>query len=197
MLCAAAVVLLPLSACSSEKDQQPAPSTQQDTTQTLAATISDAPGLTITARALRDIGIAPVFDGAGSYTILAPDDDAFGLLGETGTYLQQPEQAPIMAAILRDHIIPGYLTRQDIDNAVKAADSGEVRMRTLGNHFITFSHAQSGLVVTSENGQRAHLAQKSLEGSNGVAIPIDVVLKDVKLDQRSVKPGQENIQAPE
>ena len=126
--------------------------------------------------ALRDVGLTQVFDGAGSYTILAPSDEAFAALGETGEALTEPDQRAAMAAILRDHIVPGYLTPADIEAAIEA-QGGTVQAETMGEQTVRFTRDGDGVRVTSEDGSTAMIAGEALRASNGVAIPLDGVLK--------------------
>jgi uncharacterized surface protein with fasciclin (FAS1) repeats len=147
--------------------------------ETLAALIAEADDLSTVAGVIGDAGLAQVFDGAASYTLLAPRDSAFEALGEAGAELRSAEQRPAMVAILRDHIVPGYLTPQDIARAVEAADDGSVEMRTMGDHVVTFTGEGDAITVTAEDGATAKFAGEALHGSNGVAIPLDGVLREV------------------
>jgi uncharacterized surface protein with fasciclin (FAS1) repeats len=142
----------------------------------LAEAISEAGDLSTVASALGETGLAEVFDGAGSYTLFAPDDAAFEALGEPGEALRQPDQRAAMVAVLRDHIVAGYLTPEDIDTALET-QGGSVEVETMGDHTLTFSRADGGVRVTSENGASAMLSGEAVRAGNGVAIPLDGVLK--------------------
>ena len=146
---------------------------------TLASLVSDADGLSTVSDVLGEAGLSQVFDGAASYTLFAPQDAAFEKLGEAGDELRSAEERPAMVAILRDHIVPGYLTPADIANAIEAADDGSVEMRTMGAHTLTFTGEGETITVTSEDGASARFAGDALRASNGVAIPLDGVLKKV------------------
>lgn len=174
----AAVALVSLSACSKDEAAETEQASAEPTDETLATAISDADELSVVASALGDSGLAQVFDGAGSYTIFAPSDAAFEALGETGTALREPGQRAAMAAVLRDHIVPGYLTPTDIEAAIEA-QGGSVKVETMGDHALTFSRADSGIRVTSEDGSNAMLTGDALKARNGVAIGLDGVLKKV------------------
>lgn len=175
---AAASAAFMLPSCNSEtKEAGEKPA--EPSSQTLAVMISDADGLSTVSGALGSAGLSQVFDGAASYTILAPRDAAFDALGEAGKALRTAGQRPAMVAILRDHIVPGYLTPDDIRKSIDLADDGKVRMRTMGDHILTFSREGKTITVANEDGATAHLAGNPLRASNGVAIPLDGLLKQV------------------
>lgn len=172
----ASLALLAVPACSTEEPAEQA--STEPTDDTLAEAISDAGDLSVVAAALGDSGLAQVFDGAGSYTIFAPNDAAFEALGETGEALREPGQSAAMTAVLRDHIVPGYLTPTDIQAAIEA-QGGAVKVETMGDHALTFTRANDGIRVTSEDGSAAMLTGDALKARNGVAIALDGVLKKV------------------
>lgn len=177
---AGAALLLP--ACSGQQDATagddaaaaPAPGDK-----TLVATIADADGFSIASEALKDAGLAQVFERTAAYTVLLPNDAAFDRLGEAGKELRTAEQRPALVAILRDHIVPGYLTPDDIAKAIEADSDHSVAMRTMGDHTLTFTSDGGTITVASEDGAKARVAGEALLASNGVAIPLDGVLKQV------------------
>ena len=172
-----AVLLVPLAACGSGSEDTATATAAKTSDGTLAAAVSGAPGLTTVATALKATGLASVFDGTAPYTLLAPDDDAFGALGETGKTLQAPENGAAMAAILRDHILPGYLTVADIEAALKASGGDPVTMKTMGGKVLSFTREGEALVVSTPDGARAKVDGAALRASNGVVIPLDAVLR--------------------
>jgi uncharacterized surface protein with fasciclin (FAS1) repeats len=161
-----------LAACSGEgstgEDAAAAPADE-----TLAALVANADDLSVVSETLRDAGLAQVFDGVAAYTLLAPNDAAFAKLGDAGDALRAPEQRPAMVAVLRDHIVPGYLTPADIARAVELDDDGKVAMRTMAGHALTFTSVDGTIVATGEDGASARFAGEALLASNGVAIPVD------------------------
>lgn len=171
----AALALLALPACSKEEGNETLAAEPGE--ETLAEAISDADGLNTVASALGDTGLAEVFEGTGSYTLFAPNDAAFEALGEVGAALREPGQRAALAAVLRDHIVPGYLTPDDIETALES-QRGSVVVETMGDQALTFSRADGGIRVTGENGASAMLAGDAVRAGNGVAIPLDGVLKD-------------------
>ena len=176
----AALALSPLAACGEKGgDSAAAPAGAKSNNGTLAAAVSDAAGMTTVAGALKSSGLATVFDGNAPYTLLAPDDDAFGALGDAGAALKNPENAAAMAAVLRAHVLPGFVTRADIDAALRNAKGKPVKMTTMAGDEVTFARAGDTVSVTAPDGATAKFDGNEIAASNGVAIPIDAVLKKV------------------
>ena len=174
----AAVSLLQLAACKrAEPEAKPSTTAKDTTSETLATAIAGAPGLSTFAAGLKDIGLSGALDGAAPYTLFAPDDDAFGKLGKPGAALRQPEQRAVMAEIIRDHTVPGYLTPRDIEASIKAHQGKPVVMRTVGDGQLTFASKGGQLTIASADGVTAQVAGEPVRASNGAAIPIDTVLR--------------------
>ena len=172
---AMAAAMLMLQACSGDAAEGDEAAEASD--ETLASMVAESDDLSTVSGVLGDAGLAQVFDGAAAYTLFAPEDAAFEALGEAGEDLRTPEQRAAMVAILRDHIVPGYLTPDDIENAIALADDGSVEMRTMGDHTLTFTGEGEVVTVTGEDGATAQFAGDALRASNGVAIPLDAVLR--------------------
>lgn len=174
---AALAVLVPLAACSqSEAGGEADASATPNANRTLAATISGAPGLTTVSGALSEAGLADVFDGPGSYTILAPDDDAFGTMQTETAALEDDAHRAELVAVLRGHILPGHLTPDAIREAIKT-QKGPVKMTTLDDGEVTFSADGDTIKVTGANGSTASIDGAALVASNGVVLPVDHLLK--------------------
>lgn len=176
----AVLATLVLAACSGEAGEE---ALSEPSAETLAAMVSEADDLSVVSATLEDAGLAQVFDGAAAYTLLAPRDAAFESLGEAGETLRSPEQRPAMVAVLRDHIVPGYLTPADIAKAVELDDDGKVAMRTMAGHTLTFASAGGTITATGEDGASVSFATDALLASNGVAIPVDGLVVDVGGDE--------------
>jgi len=169
--------VLLLQACSD--DAADGEATTEVSNATLASIVSEADDLSAVSDALGDAGLAQIFDGTAAYTLFAPEDTAFDQLGEGAADLRAPEQRAAMVAILRDHIVPGYLTPADIETAIGLAGDGSVEMRTMGARTLTFTAEGETITVTGEDGASATFAGEALRASNGVAIPLDGVLRKV------------------
>ena len=117
-----------------------------------------------------------MFDGPGSYTILAPADGAFGPLESDTPALEDDARRAELVAVLRGHILPGHLTPDAIRKAI-ADQNGPVKMATLDDGEVTFSAQGETITVTGANGARATIGGDALVASNGVVLPIDSLLK--------------------
>ncbi len=146
-------------------------------TSSLAAAIATAGDLSTVAAGLKSTGLASVFDGNASYTVLAPTDAAFKALGEKAGTLTADDNRAALAAVLRDHIVPGTLTPADIKKALEVSKGDPVKMRTVGNGELSFARAGDAITVTGPDGAAAKFAGDAVTARNGVAIPIDAVLK--------------------
>ncbi|WP_170005557.1 fasciclin domain-containing protein [Pseudopontixanthobacter vadosimaris] len=160
-----ATAAIGLSACSSGDELQP---DEQVSTRTLASVIAEDEGLSRLSSVLTRSGLGAVFDGPGSYTVLAPGNDA--LAGALPTGGDDSESLPIMVALLRDHILPGHLTPAIIRQAI-ADQGGPVEMRTLGKGVVSFSIEGETLVAT-QDGSSVPLAGRALVADNGVVLPL-------------------------
>lgn len=169
-----AVVLL--AACGAENDKAPGTTERvEPSSRTLAATLRAEAGFGALSRIATNAGLAEVLDGVGPYTLFAPADAAFPDDAAPADVADQDRRAE-SAALLRAHVVPGALTRQDIAAALDSDADGSVEMRTMANTLLTFSRDGSGIVVTTEGGARGRLTGEETVASNGVMQPIDGLL---------------------
>lgn len=172
-------LMVPLAACSGggEETTDKASTTVADkTTRTLASVIAGQSELSQVSDAMSEAGLAGVFDGPGSYTVLAPENSAFEALGEAGETLTDAAHRPELVAVLRDHILPGALTAKAIETAI-AENNGSVEMRTMGGSTVTFTQEDGKIAVTGADGSRATLDGQPVVASNGVVMPISALVK--------------------
>lgn len=173
-----ALALGGLAACNeaaSDGETASAPSNQ-----TLAAVIAGSPATDLASQALTSTGLSDVFDGAGSYTLLVPQDAAFERAGLDLAELKSESNRPLVVAVMRDHILPGYLLPDDIGRAIDADPDGTVEMATMGDRKLAFSRKGEAIVVAGEDGSTATLEAPAIQASNGVAIPLDGLLRKLE-----------------
>jgi uncharacterized surface protein with fasciclin (FAS1) repeats len=170
-----------LSACTVEEDN----AANEETTAnevvdgSLADALAGRDNLSTVAGALEDAGLASLFENeeGASYTLFAPTDTAFAELGEGVLPADAEERRTVLATLLRDHIVPGYLTIEDIEKAVSAEDGRPVTMTTVGDSKLTFVKTGDTLTVTGEDGEGAAINGAALDSQAQMAIPIDGLLK--------------------
>jgi uncharacterized surface protein with fasciclin (FAS1) repeats len=162
-----------LTACSSEPETTAA--AQGTSNDTLATVLAQTEGFGTASRALGETGLAPIFDGPGTYTLLAPSDEAFAGLGDAAEPLMAEDQRAVLVALLRNHIVPGQIDVASVRSAIEAKD-GPVRMRTLGGGTVSFSLDGENLIVSGEGQQAGIDTAGEVIASNGAMLPIDAVL---------------------
>lgn len=170
----AAIALAPLAACSDSETKVAA----ENANQRLSAAIAADGKISNFAKALETTGLAGIFEGPAEYTVLAPEDAAFNKL--TGDL-----EAPVLAAILREHILAGAVLPDDIKASLKNAGEDGVSMVTMGSGAVAFSLEDGRVVATSADGKKAVLSDSPVRATNGVLIPVDGVLKDAGAEDAS------------
>ncbi|QZD94812.1 fasciclin domain-containing protein [Qipengyuania gelatinilytica] len=175
VLAGAIAGLAMLPACSSGETTDSVGETQDYTTRTLAAALGDLPEMASFSGAISSAQLNSIFDGPASYTVLAPSDEAFNALGEKGQSLMTEEQRPVLAGVLREHILPGHLTPEDITAAIESQGGG-VTMTTFGGGDLTFSMDGETVVATNPSGEVARFNGAATQAANGVIIPVDAVM---------------------
>ena len=175
-----APMTLLLAACSGQGDDSGATdlATQEQMARTVATMMAGNDGLSIASEALSQTGLSTMLDGPSSYTVIAPVDAAFETVEGADALLDDETQAPLLAGMLREHIIPGALTPETIRTAIEQK-GGPVEMRTLGSGTLTFEEDGDNIVMTSAGGVTARLASAAMVASNGVLFPVDGVLAEL------------------
>ncbi len=141
--------------------------------QTLAAAIANEDDLDTLEGVIKSAGLSDVLEGKGPYTVFAPTNAA---LGTSGSDLAGEALKAQSAALLRAHIVPGALTRADIEAALTRGGTGAVQMRTMADGLVTFSKDGDAVVVTAADGATARLTGAETLASNGVVQPVDGIM---------------------
>lgn len=163
-------------ACTGQDGETAPPATQESGTLTLAAALSDRDNLSTARSVLESTELAGVLDGPASYTLLLPTDEAFDALGEVGeTLVEDEKQRPMLVGVLRDHMLPGHLTPEAIEDAIER-NGRPVTMTTLGEAEVTFSLSGDAVEVSYGDSKGVSFAGSATATGNGVVIPIDAVL---------------------
>ena len=176
----AAATLLPMmSGCSQNASDGAATGQTSSRSGTLSQQLAGSAGHARVARALDETGLAGIFAGKDSYTLFAPDDDSLARLeaGSKEGKLDGEQARAALAALLREHIVPGTITTRDIGAAIDKAGNGKVEMRTMGEGEIVFSRKDKAIIATTADGATATLGADAVTAGASAAIPIAGVLK--------------------
>lgn len=174
------VAVLTLAGCSREAPGEDATGSAEavaPASKSLADLLDDTDGMQVVAEGLKETGLAGIFKGNGSYTLLAPEDAAFEQLGDRGKELTRSEDRAALAALLKAHLIPGYVTPQDLSAAIDASKDGQVLMKTMSGDTLTFTRSGSTITVSGSDGARADIDGEALAGGSSVAIPVSGILR--------------------
>ncbi|MEO1968300.1 MAG: fasciclin domain-containing protein [Sphingomonadaceae bacterium] len=177
-LAAALGSLTMLPACSASNKETAAQASGEMTVKkdsTLTDVLGNQSELSTLAKAVKESELDSVFDGKASYTLLAPDNDAFAKLGDKAATLMSADQRPVLIALLRQHLLPGFVAPEDISKAI-ASKGGPVTMTTLGGTDVTFSKQGDTIMVANGDGSKASFVGNATGANNGVVIPLDAVL---------------------
>lgn len=120
---------------------------------------------------IKSAGMTPVLEGREPYTVLAPTAEALDAL-PAGTLerLQQPASRSELTGLLRRHILPGTVTRADIDQALQGKPGG-----------VSLPSMAGDPLSVRREGDRVKIGESTLVGEesrakNGVVHRIDRVL---------------------
>ncbi len=122
-------------------------------------------------------GMTELLNGVGPYTLFAPTDAAIEALGaERADALAGEAMRPQAGALLRAHVVPGMITRRDLEAAIASANGRPVRMRSMADTMLTFTREGDAIVISSEQGGRGTLTAQEGLATNGTVQPIDGLL---------------------
>src|ERR1700731_3934206 len=118
---------------------------------------STAKDLTTLVAAVKAAGLVETLQGAGPFTVFAPDNDAFAKLpaGTVDTLLK-PENKQMLTTVLTYHVVPGHFTEADIDAKIKAG-GGKAMMKTVQGEDLTFARGAGHLWVIDAKGDKAEV----------------------------------------
>lgn len=168
-------LLMALAGCDRQgQGDQPMAANGQAGNGTVIATLADSPDHRELAAALTDTRLAPVLDGKGNYTLIAPVDAAFAALGAKADALEGENHRPLMIAVLRAHLLPGQVTPEAIEAAI-ARKNGPVEMRTMAGGTVRFRKTE-GRIMVGNGSSEAALTGTARTASNGAVLPVDKVL---------------------
>lgn len=126
--------------------------------------------------AVQAAGLVETLEGPGPFTVLAPNNMAFAALpAGTVDSLLEPQNKPMLTAVLTYHVIPGTLTAAEIREKAAAA-GGAFMAETVNGEQVTFRVDRATIFVADAKGDLARVTIPDVMQSNGVIHGIDAVL---------------------
>lgn len=172
----AMVAVISLSACGSDSsdavDTTVAEATSEDVLGDIVAVASGREGFSTLVAAVTAAGLVETLQGAGPFTVFAPNDAAFaalpaGLLDK----LLLPENLAVLTSILTYHVVSGKIMSTD----VMAGDAPSVEGSTIALGTTDGVQVNDATVIAAD-----------VEASNGVIHVIDKVLVPPTVDLASL-----------
>lgn len=146
-----------------------AKTSQQNPTLDVVGTINDYNDFSILNKAIEAAGLTATLQGAGPYTVLAANDQAFNNLPEgTLDTLLKPENQAKLADILKYNVIPSSLTTSQLTN-------GQL-IKTLQGQEVKVEITDGSVYIIDAKGQKALIVNADLKATNGYVQETDVVL---------------------
>jgi len=152
----------------------------RNTLKTIAGTAAATPFLSTLLAAVKAADLAGTLDGAGTFTVFAPNNAAFAKLPEgTIATLLKPENKDQLTAILLKHVLPVQINAGQIP-------SGSTKVKTVGGEEVEIINSGAGVTVNGAN-----VIATDVFASNGVVHVIDTVI----LPEAKAKSGLKSIAA--
>ncbi len=126
--------------------------------------------------AVKAAGLVGTLEGAGPFTVFAPNNAAFAAL-PSGTVetLLEPQNKAKLTSVLTYHVVPGVLTAEAIKAKV-AEMGGSYMVKTVEGEDLTFKVDRATVFVADARGDVARVTIPDVMQSNGVIHGIDTVL---------------------
>ncbi len=168
------------------------PKAQTSKAQKVAGTKTISAGLAANSQFMtvaKAAGLDQTLAGPGPYTVLVPDDAAFGQ-APSGTFNTDPKNRPQLTGILTNLILPGTVLVSDIDKAIDNGKDGKGVLATMGGGTLTATKKDGKTVLTDSSGHKATITSGDEIYTNGVVHHIDAVLMPAKNASAPLAVGQ-------
>ncbi|WP_294280759.1 fasciclin domain-containing protein [uncultured Sphingomonas sp.] len=141
------------------------PAATGNVVQILAAT----PDRSTLAKLVTTAGLDTDLAGPGPFTVFAPSNEAFSRMPAGALdNLSKPANKPVLATILKYHVVSGKLTAEQLKAQI-AAGNGTATLTTLAGQPLTAQLGPNGnIMLTDVNGQKAYVDKSDVDATNGV-----------------------------
>ncbi|EAZ82171.1 fasciclin domain-containing protein [Algoriphagus machipongonensis] len=126
--------------------------------------------------AVKAAGLVETLQGAGPFTVFAPENSAFEKLPEgTVETLLKPENKAQLQAVLTYHVVAGKMGSKEIAAAIKKG-KGKAVLTTVQGGKLTAWMKGKDLYITDENGGQSKVTIADVWQKNGVIHSVDTVV---------------------
>lgn len=141
---------------------------------TIADNAVNAPNLSQVVSLLQRANLVDTLRGAGPFTVLAPNNDAFTRV-PAETMGRLGANNDLLSKALTYHVLPGRFTRADIVAAIRAG-GGTASFNTVNGNPVRARMEGQIVVLEGNNNSIAYLQQADVPASNGIVHVINGVL---------------------
>ena len=127
------------------------------------------------AQAAKAAGLDATLANPGPYTVLVPNDAAFGKVQGALADPAKPENRAELTRVLTLHILPGTVLAEDLGKAVDNG-KGKALVQTMGGETLTATKDGGKIILTDGTGGKATIVEADQKRSNGVVQVVDAVL---------------------
>lgn len=137
-------------------------------TTTIAAALPSVPNHATLLRLVTAAKLDALLAGPGPYTVFAPNDEAFSRLpaGTLDTLLK-PENVASLTTILKNHIVAGAMTEDQIKAAITAG-GGRATLNTLSGQPLTATLENGSILLTDAVNNKSYVSKGDLRQANGI-----------------------------
>lgn len=147
-----------------------------DPAETIAANAARAPNLTTLVKLMGAAGLDATLASAGSYTLFAPTNDAFGRLAPgTVDTLLEPENKPSLIKVLDYVLVEGRVTTADLHARITAG-GGAATLATVEGDPLIVTLTGDVLTLTDVNGNKSYIQTGDVPQANGLIHVVNGVL---------------------
>jgi uncharacterized surface protein with fasciclin (FAS1) repeats len=151
--------------------------TQMVATKTIMQNASNAAELSTLVSAIKAAGLENLLEGAGPYTLFAPNNEAFAELPKgTLENLMKPENKAKLKAVLEMHVVQGKWTTADLKKKLEEGKGTAELTCMTGEKLHIADHGGRMLMVKDNDDDIGMFLGSDQENSNGVIHVIDNVL---------------------
>ncbi|UFH53853.1 fasciclin domain-containing protein [Spirosoma sp. KNUC1025] len=159
---------LAFTACKKEDSAPP-------TVQTITEQINTNSKFTLLKAALAKSGLDVTLGSAGTYTLLAPTDDAFKAFGLSSEAVIGLAPAELVKSVMQYHVLGTKLESSAIPSAINSPQQTQFPLGSV--YFskpVAVTTSAGSTTTVSVNG--AHVLENGTQASNGIIYPIDRIL---------------------